>query len=110
VSFAAITLCVASQRVFVVVVVVVVIDSVRKHLDTPSYVTARTSRVQFLAGAMMGYFLFATASRSALGHTQLPSQWVQEALSPVVKVITHLHLVPNLRMHGAIPPTTQYFS
>jgi uncharacterized protein HemY len=41
VSFAAITLCVASQRVFVVVVVVViyfVIDSVRKLLDTPSYI------------------------------------------------------------------------
>jgi hypothetical protein len=41
VSFAAITLCVASQRVFVVVVVVVyfVIDSVRKLMDTPSYIT-----------------------------------------------------------------------
>jgi hypothetical protein len=42
VSFAAITRFVASQRVFVVVVVVVVvyfvIDSVRKLLDTPSYV------------------------------------------------------------------------
>jgi hypothetical protein len=42
VSFAAITLCAASQRVFIVVVVVVivffVIDSVRKLLDTPSYV------------------------------------------------------------------------
>jgi hypothetical protein len=43
VSFAAITLCVASQRVFIVVVVVVVvvyfvIDSVRNLLDTPSYV------------------------------------------------------------------------
>jgi hypothetical protein len=37
VSFAAITLCVASQRVFVVVVVYFVIDSVRKVLDTPSY-------------------------------------------------------------------------
>jgi hypothetical protein len=36
VSFAAITLCVASQRVFVVVVYFV-IDSVRKLLDTPSY-------------------------------------------------------------------------
>jgi hypothetical protein len=34
VSFAAITLCVASQRVFVIIVVFV-IDSVRKHLDTP---------------------------------------------------------------------------
>jgi hypothetical protein len=39
VIFAAITLCVASQRVFIVVVVVVyfVIGSVRKLLDTPSY-------------------------------------------------------------------------
>jgi hypothetical protein len=39
VSFAAITLCVASQRVFVVVVVVVdfISDSVRKLLDIPSY-------------------------------------------------------------------------
>jgi hypothetical protein len=38
VSFAAITLYVASQRVFIIIVVVVyfVIDSVRKVLDTPS--------------------------------------------------------------------------
>jgi hypothetical protein len=35
VRFAAITLCVASQRVFIVVYVV--IDSVRKLLDIPSY-------------------------------------------------------------------------
>jgi uncharacterized membrane protein len=33
VSFAAITLCVASQRVFIVVVVYFVIDSVRKLVD-----------------------------------------------------------------------------
>jgi hypothetical protein len=37
VSFDAITLCVAFQRVFIVVYFV--IDSVRKLLDTPSYVT-----------------------------------------------------------------------
>jgi hypothetical protein len=36
VSFAAITLCVASQRVFIAVVYFI-IDSVRKLLDTPSY-------------------------------------------------------------------------
>jgi hypothetical protein len=35
VSFAAITFCVASQRVYIVVTVYV-IDSVRKLLDTPS--------------------------------------------------------------------------
>jgi hypothetical protein len=40
VRFAAITLCIVSQRVLLVVVVVVyfVIDLVRKLLDTPSYV------------------------------------------------------------------------
>jgi hypothetical protein len=37
VSFAAITLCVSSQRVFVVVSVYFVMDSVQKRLDTPSY-------------------------------------------------------------------------
>jgi uncharacterized membrane protein len=37
VSFAAINLCVVSQRVFIVVVVYFVIDSVRKLLDTLSY-------------------------------------------------------------------------
>jgi hypothetical protein len=35
VSFAAITLCVTSQRVFIVVSKYLVIDSVRKLLDTP---------------------------------------------------------------------------
>jgi hypothetical protein len=40
VNFAAITLCVASQRVFIFVIIVVVycfFDSVRKLLDIPSY-------------------------------------------------------------------------
>jgi hypothetical protein len=46
VSFAVITLCVASQRVFMFVVVYFVIDSVRKLLDTPSYThTHRTGRI-----------------------------------------------------------------
>jgi hypothetical protein len=38
VSFAAITLYVASQRVFIVVSVYFVIDSVRKFLNTLSYI------------------------------------------------------------------------
>jgi hypothetical protein len=37
VSFAAVTLCVASKRVFIVVSIYFVIGSVRKLLDTPSY-------------------------------------------------------------------------
>jgi hypothetical protein len=38
VRFAAITIYVASQRAFFVAVVYFVIDSVRKLLDTPSYI------------------------------------------------------------------------
>jgi hypothetical protein len=37
VSFATMTLCLASQQVFIVVVVYFIIDSVQKLLDTPSY-------------------------------------------------------------------------
>jgi hypothetical protein len=37
VSFAAITICVASQRMFIVVTVYFVVDSVRRLLDTPIY-------------------------------------------------------------------------
>jgi hypothetical protein len=33
----------------------------------------------------LGIFLFTTASRMALGHTQPPIQWVQDALSLGVK-------------------------
>jgi len=41
VSFATITLCLASRQVFIVVSVYFVIDSVRKLLDTPSYTRIR---------------------------------------------------------------------
>jgi len=40
-----------------------------------------TTRVQFLAGSMVGFFLFATTSRPALGPTQPPVQWVAGACS-----------------------------
>jgi hypothetical protein len=51
VSFAAITLCVASQRVFVVVSVYFVIDSVRKVLDTPSHTS--TPQYVFMAWCLV---------------------------------------------------------
>jgi hypothetical protein len=44
VTFVAIILCVASQRVFIVVVYFV-IDSVRKLLDTPSYLLLRLENI-----------------------------------------------------------------
>jgi hypothetical protein len=43
----------------------------------------RASRVRFPAG--LGIFLFTTASRTALGPTQPPIQWVPAALSLGVK-------------------------
>jgi hypothetical protein len=43
----------------------------------------RGSRVQFPAG--LGIFLFTTASGTALGPTQPPIQWVEGALSLVIK-------------------------
>jgi hypothetical protein len=45
-SFAAITLCVASQRVFIVVVVYFVTDSVWKLLATPSYAMRKVQKNQ----------------------------------------------------------------
>jgi hypothetical protein len=52
VSSAAIALCVASQQVFVVVVVVYfVIDSVPKLFDTPSYVFQGSGGLQHGSGS-----------------------------------------------------------
>jgi hypothetical protein len=61
----------------------------------------------------LGIFLFTTVSRTALGPTQPPIQWVAGVLSlgverPARELTTHLHLVPRSRMHGAIPPFPQY--
>jgi hypothetical protein len=41
--------------------------------------------VMFPAGAMMGFFLFFTVSRPALGPTQPPNQWVSGAFTLEVK-------------------------
>jgi hypothetical protein len=47
------------------------------------------TRVQYLAGAIMGFFLFATVSRLALGHTQPSIQWILGTLTPRVKQLGH---------------------
>jgi hypothetical protein len=45
----------------------------------------------------------------ALGRTEPPIQWVARVLSQglsgrAVKLNTHLHIAPRLRIRGAIPP------
>jgi hypothetical protein len=52
VDFAAITLCVASQRLFIVVSVYFVIDSVRKRLDTPLYSVCTYVRIMCVCGGV----------------------------------------------------------
>jgi hypothetical protein len=54
-------------------------------------------------------FLLVTASRPALGRAQPPIQWLPGALPQWwsgwgVKLTTHLHVVPRLRMCGYILP------
>jgi len=73
-----------------------------------------TTGVQFAVGITLEYFLFSTISRPALGPTRPPIQWLPGALIPKdkaarsMKLTTHLHLVPSLRMLGAILLLPQY--
>jgi len=81
VSFAAITLCVASQRVFIVVSVYFVIDSVRKLLDTPSYICSDDYWPKF-KGDMLNFCV----SLRRCGRKQLFVQAHSEPLRFVKKV------------------------
>jgi hypothetical protein len=61
----------------------------------------------------LGIFLFTTVSRTALGSTKPPIQWVRGFFprgqsDQGVKLTTHIHLVLEWRMRGAIPPLPQY--
>jgi len=57
----------------------------------------------------LSIFLFTTLSRTVLGPTQPPMQWIRGAISlggksgRGVKPTTHLNLMPR-SMRGAIPP------
>jgi hypothetical protein len=65
--------------------------------------------VQFPAGTMTGFFLFATTYRQALGLSILVSSGYWGLFSRVyssrgVKLTTALHLGPKLKMRGAVSP------
>jgi hypothetical protein len=60
----------------------------------------------------LGILLFTTSSRTSLGPTQPPIQWVPGAVSLGVKrpgrEADHFHQVPRSRIRGTIPPFPQY--
>jgi hypothetical protein len=64
VSFATITLCVASQQVFIVVNVYFVINSARKLLNTPLYI----KRVMQTEEDKLGVYCNTLSSISQLNH------------------------------------------
>jgi hypothetical protein len=83
------------------------------------FVLLTTTGVRFPTGAVMGFFLFATASTPALGPNQPPNQWVAGALSTEVerkkREANHSPLstsevknawsytcTPAIRRHGAV--------
>jgi hypothetical protein len=68
VSFAAITLCVASQRVFIVVNVYFVIESVRKLWDTLSYYMNECATSYGLDDRIIGVRFPAEAGNFSLAH------------------------------------------
>jgi hypothetical protein len=94
------------------------------HFRLPSqnfliFTVSRDSSVGIALGYGLGIFLFTTASRTGLGSTQPPIQWVPRALSlgvkrPGMELNIHLHLVPRsknewsctstptIRLHGAV--------
>jgi len=61
-----------------------------------------TIGVQVPAEAMIGRV------QTALGSTQRPIQWVQGQSGRGLKLTTHLHLVPGLRMGGTSPSLPRY--
>jgi len=71
----------------------------RRRDSSVSVVTRlRDGRQPFDSRQGQGFVLFATASRTALGPTQSPMQWVSAALF----LATHFHLMSRLRMRGPV--------
>jgi hypothetical protein len=60
------------------------------------------SGVRFPTGA--GNFSLHHRVQNGSGPTQPPIQWVSAVLYRGLKLTTHLHLVPRLGMHRAVPP------
>jgi hypothetical protein len=82
------------------------VNLTKRSRDSSVSIVARLweGRSGFDSRQGQGLYFFATAPRPNLGPTQPPNQWVQVVPSPEVKLTTQIHVVPRLRMHGAILP------
>jgi hypothetical protein len=81
VSFSAVTPCVASQHVFVVVSVYFVIDTVRKRLDTPSYTSLSCVHHSVLIGSILFFMVYSFPLNKFMS-TQISGQSVPFNLIP----------------------------
>ena len=84
---------------------------INKVSDIKHRLKDRQMRVRFPAWAEV--FVFSETSRAVLRLTHPPAQMVQTALcwgknSRGVKLASHLHWVPRLRIGGAVPPFSNY--
>jgi hypothetical protein len=87
-SFAAITLCVASQRMFVVVVYFV-INSVRKLLDTPSYTPKELQSLYISMPNLLFFFGIRCLEPPLLRRVQLPQQHLSVILDGMPRHISN---------------------
>jgi len=72
-------------------------------LSTSVSIVTRPMWFNSLQGQWWNFLFTTTVSRPALGPTQPPIQVVPGALTPGVRLTSHIHLVPRLRMRGAVP-------
>jgi hypothetical protein len=104
VNFAAITLCVASQRVFIVVSVYFFLDSVPKLLDTPSYIVfpclSSSDRVDI------------TLSLSVLRESSVidfESGKITKIFRILIKINPYYLLVLHIKFHYAVHSILNHF-
>jgi hypothetical protein len=86
VSFAAIIICVTSQRVFVIIYFV--IDSVRKLLDTPSYMTGISS---FLRNSRSSTTWGRVIPKGTVPKSDIGSRIPRKPMSEAVASISSIH-------------------
>jgi hypothetical protein len=98
VSFDAITLCVASQRVFIFVTLYFVIDSVRKLSDIPSYIVCSIDRTKTTRSWCCACWCFEGTVDIALVVCSFLSTLLQ--LHRIITLNDRITIIVELESHG----------